>query len=166
MACGCACSSCYCCKNGASLLLHSYPRAFLTVSFVLPADCSSFCMLTFVFQMPGLLAGNAVLPNFPNIWPYNTDHFLSVELGVKLMMSNKLVVMAKKSKFFVIANGPCPQEELVCWQVRMNNVKKRVAQHKQARKLLADMMYRNTVDMNRHPEKRSETVLYIMFVLF
>ncbi len=90
------------------------------------------------------------MPDFPNIWPYNTERFVSADLGVKLMMSNKLVVKAKKSEFYVIANGPCPQEELVCWQVRVDNVRKRVAQHKKARKLLADMMYKNTVDMNGH----------------
>ncbi len=98
--------------------------------------------------MPGLLGANAFMPDFPNIWPYNTERFASAELAVKLMMSNKLVVKAKKSEFFVIANGPRPQEEVVCWQVRVNHVKKRLDQHKHARKLLADMMYKNTVDMN------------------
>ncbi len=64
------------------------------------------------------------------------------------MMCNKLVIKAKKSKFHVIANGPCPQEELVCWQVRVSNVQKIVAQHKAARKLVQDKMYTISVDMN------------------
>ncbi len=109
-----------------------------------------FCMLSFTFQMPRLLAANVFLPDFPNIWPYNTERFFSAELGVKLMMLNKLVVKAKKSEFFVIANGPCPDEALVCWQVHVNNVKKRVVQHKKARQLLADIMYKNTAGLNGH----------------
>ncbi len=67
--------------------------------------------------MPGILSVNCVMPSFPNVWPYNTEHFVHAELSVKLQMCNKLVVEAKKSVFFIIANGPREGEELVCWQV-------------------------------------------------
>lgn len=63
--------------------------------------------------MPGLLSLNRVLPAFPNVWPYNTERFANAELSVKLQMSQKLVVTAKKSLFFVVANGPREGEELV-----------------------------------------------------
>ncbi len=43
---------CYWSKNGASLLLHSYPRAFLTVYFMSPAHWFFCCMLILYFRCP------------------------------------------------------------------------------------------------------------------
>ncbi len=69
-------------------------------SYMLPQSCACF------FQMPGLLSVNSVLLNFPNVWPYNILKFSQSEIGVQLMMANKLVKKAKTSLFFMIANGP------------------------------------------------------------
>ncbi len=92
--------------------------------------------------MPGLLVMNRGVATLPNVWPYNTERFAAAELGVKLQMCNKLVVKAKKSVFFVIANGPHPQEELVQWEVRVANVQKRLRQHKEARHVVQSEMYK------------------------
>ena len=50
--------------------------------------------------MPGLLSVNSVLPNFPNVWPYNTLKFSQSKLGVQLMMANKLVKKSKNQSLF------------------------------------------------------------------
>ena len=101
-----------------------------------------------IFQMPGLLSMNTVLPNFPNVWPYNTLKFAQSDLGVQLQMVNKLVKKAKTSLFFVIANGPREGEEFVHWQVRISNVRCKVSQHKEARALLQDDIYLNAPHVN------------------
>ncbi len=98
--------------------------------------------------MPGLLSLNAVLPNFPNVWPYNTQNFVNVGLDVQLKMANKLVVKARKSEFAVIANGPRPGEELCCWQVRVANVRKKIDQHETSHHLLQETMYGQAAQMN------------------
>ncbi len=64
--------------------------------------------------MPGLLLLNTVLPNFPNVWPYNIQNFVNAGLDVQLKMANKLVVKVRKSEFAVIANGPRPGEAGKC----------------------------------------------------
>ncbi len=86
----------------------------------------AFHIVMHVFQMPGIPYANNMLPEFPNIWPYTTEHFANAKLSVKLQMCNKLVVKAKKSIFFVIANGPRDGEHVVQWQVRVGNVQKRL----------------------------------------
>ncbi len=93
---------------------------------------------------------NNVLPAFPNIWPYTTDNFANADISVKLQMCNKLVVKADKSVFFVVANGPCEGEQVVQWQVRVSNVHKRLAQHKAARELVQNEMYKFCGAMNGH----------------
>ncbi len=102
--------------------------------------------------MPGILSANCFLPSFLNIWLYNTEHFVDTELSIKLQMCNKLVVTAKKSVFFVIANGPRTDEALVCWQVRVANVKKRLRDHKSARELLQKEMYVRPTSLNGHSD--------------
>ncbi len=101
-----------------------------------------------VFQMLGLLSVNTVLPNFPNVWPYNTENFARADIGVQLMMANKLVKKAKTSVFHVIANGPREEEPIILWQVRVSNVKRKVVQHKEAHALLHKQMYDNSAHMN------------------
>ncbi len=100
--------------------------------------------------MPGLLAVNNILPAFPNAWLYNTEHFTNAALAVKLQMSQKLVVTAKKSVFFVMANGPREGEEIVAWKVQVCNVEKRLALHKEARSLVEKEMYAACDSFNGH----------------
>ncbi len=100
--------------------------------------------------MPGLLHANSALPAFPNIWPYTTDRFANVDIAVKLQMCDKLVVKAKKSVFFVIANGPHDGEQVVHWEVRVSNVRKHLQQHEDAWKLVEKEMYTHCGHMNGH----------------
>ncbi len=88
------------------------------------------------------------MPHLPNVWPYNTERFAQSEIGVQLMMANKLVVKAKRSLFFVIANGPHQGEDICLWEVRVNNVRNKVAQHKEAHGILQNGMYQNASSMN------------------
>ncbi len=105
-------------------------------------------LCSFYFQMPGLLSLNQVLPNFPNVWPYNTQNFANAGLEVQLMMANKLVVKAQKSEFAVISIGPRQGEELCHWQVRVANVCKKIEQHETAHCLLQERMYGHADHMN------------------
>ncbi len=103
-----------------------------------------------LLQMPGLVVIKSGLANLPNVWPYNMERFATSELGVQLQMCNKLVVKAKKSVFFVIANGPRPEEQLVHWEVHVANVKKHLRQHEDARTIVQAKMYKHCGHFNGH----------------
>ncbi len=100
--------------------------------------------------MPGVINVNILLPNFLNIWPYNTELFFHADLSTKLLMSNKLVKKSKRSIFFVIANGLQQQETLVQWEVHVANVRDILQKHKAARNLLQSAMYTQIDGMNGH----------------
>ncbi len=100
--------------------------------------------------MPGVLHANSALPAFPNIWPYTTERFVNADIGVKLQMCDRLVVKAKKSVFFIIANSPHDGEQVVHWEVRVSNVRKRLQQHEDTRKLVEKEMYTHCGHMNGH----------------
>ncbi len=102
--------------------------------------------------MPGLLTFNRVLPAFPNVWPYNTERFDNAELSVKLQMSQKLVVSAKKSLFFVMANDPRDGENIVAWKVHVSNVEKHLRLHKEAQSLVQTDMYASSNHLNGHSD--------------
>ncbi len=139
----CSCAMC-CVFTYAGLLSVCNHYRFLLLHL------NTYMYLLWFFQMPGLLAVNNILPAFPNAWLYNTEHFTNAALAVKLQMSQKLVVTAKKSVFFVMANGPREGEEIVAWKVQVCNVEKRLALHKEARSLVEKEMYAACDSFNGH----------------
>ncbi len=91
--------------------------------------------------MPGVVHVNAVMPGFPNIWPYNTEMFVQTTLGMQLLMSNKLIKKAKCSIAHIRSVGPQTGETTVQWQVRIANVGGILEKHQQAPDLLEKKMY-------------------------
>ncbi len=91
--------------------------------------------------MPGVIHENIYLPDFPNIWPYNTENFYNAALAIKLLMSNKLMKKAKRSVFHVVSVRPREGEPVVQWKVHVMNVQARVRQHEKARDMLQKTMY-------------------------
>ncbi len=93
--------------------------------------------------MLGVIHENVCLPEFPNIWPYNTENLYNAALGTKLLMSNKLVKKAKRSVFHVVSVGLRDGEAVVQWEVCIDNIRVRMRQHEKAQDMLQKNMYQH-----------------------